>query len=38
MIKNGEICEILCGIFTALAGNKAGKKNHGSSMHFNALS
>ena len=27
-----------CGFFTAKAGNKAGKKNQGSSMHFYALS
>ena len=38
MIKNGESCEIPCGFFTAMAGNKAGKKNQGSSMHFYALS
>ena len=38
MIKNGESCEILFGFFTARAGNKAGKKNQGSSMHFYALS
>ena len=25
-------------VFTAMAGNKVGKKNHGSSMHFYALS
>ena len=38
MIKNGESCEIPCGFFTAMAGNKAVKQNWGSSVHFYALS
>ena len=37
-IKNSEICEILCGFFTGMAGNKAVKTKQGSSMQFYALS
>ena len=33
MIKNGESSRV----FTAMAGNKAGEKNQGSSMHFYTL-
>ena len=33
-LKNANVCNF----FTAMAENKAGKKNHGSCMHFYALS
>ena len=37
--SNGEVCErFSCGFFTAMAGNKTGKQNKGSSMYFYALS
>ena len=36
--KMVRVARVSCGIFTAKAGNKAGRKSQGSSMHFHALS